>query len=163
MLLQICLKHRGPWDLEIFWGPPCFGAVGWLCVWNLGAVFFRVFVASNMSIFFDGSPGIARILLEEFHEILQYHVFKCGLVALLIPCRFMIPVFWDLSSHKIPSHPATVLPRFLSMTSASFANKSQSISGKSQLLTPTVGRAAPPAPAKSASQVPPAKLQLVPW
>eukprot|EP00434_Breviolum_minutum_P014721 symbB.v1.2.012980.t2/scaffold908.1/size153097/13 len=51
---------------------------------------------------------------------------------------------------------------FLSMTSASFANKSQSISGKSQLLTPTVGRAAPPAPAKSASQVPPAKLQLVP-
>jgi len=52
---------------------------------------------------------------------------------------------------------------FLSMTSASFANKSsQSISGKSQLLTPTVGRAAPPAVAKSASQVPPAKLQLVP-
>ena len=56
---------------------------------------------------FDGSPGIARILLEEFHEILQYHVFKCGLVALLIPCRFMIPVFWDLSSHKIPSHPVS--------------------------------------------------------
>ena len=108
VLLQICLKHRGPWDLEIFWGPPCFGAVGWLCVWNLGAVFFVSSLLPTCHFFFDGSPGIARILLEEFHEILQYHVFKCGLVALLIPCRFMIPVFWDLSSHKIPSHPATV-------------------------------------------------------
>ena len=78
-----------------------------LCVKLRGCV---CFVSSLLPtcVFFDGSPGIASILLEEFHDILQYHVFKCGLVALLIPCRFMIPVFWDLSSHKIPSHPATV-------------------------------------------------------
>lgn len=58
-------------------------------------------------------------------------------------------------------------PRFLSLTSASFSSKPQSISGKSQLLTPTVGRPGSPtkrAAAKgSASTLPPAKLQLAPW
>jgi hypothetical protein len=48
---------------------------------------------------------------------------------------------------------------FLSMTSASFANKS--ISGKSQLLTPTLGRSS--GGSRTTATLPPAKLHLVPW
>lgn len=47
---------------------------------------------------------------------------------------------------------------FLSMTSASFANKS--ISGKSQLLTPTLGRSS--GGSRTTATLPPAKLHLVP-
>eukprot|EP00435_Cladocopium_sp_Y103_P022778 s1799_g5.t1 len=51
---------------------------------------------------------------------------------------------------------------FLSMTSASFANKSQTqLSAKSQLLTPTVGRPQGPGP-RAPATVPAAKLHLVP-
>lgn len=94
--------------VEIFWGPPCFGAVRWLCVWNSGAVFFFLCLCCfQHAMFFWWITRDNQYTARKIHEILQHHVFKCAFVELLIPCQFMIPVVCNLSSHKIRNKPAT--------------------------------------------------------